>query len=276
MNNKLNYYFLLICFFSWNCNNFNQANKNYESALNLYEIGDFNSSLTLLNAVISETDDSAMLAEAFYLRGKIYSNLFKYTESIESYDNALRYKYKNPSLIYNNKGYQLQEAGKFSASIEEFNLAISLDSSVPIYFNNRGFSQLKSLNYNSALNDFDKAIQLDSNYAGAFNNRGILFAILNDYESSLVNYNVAISLMPNYKEAIYGRATISILLNRYDDALYDLARVIEIDSCFGPAYYSAGKIFFKVENFDVACTQFINASKCGVLEADSIISKHCK
>lgn len=65
------------------------------------------------------------------------------------------------SDIYAIKGYALTELMKYKEAIEAFNMAIKIESTVPIFYFYRGIIYEKINNFESAYGDFAKAIELD-------------------------------------------------------------------------------------------------------------------
>ena len=62
------------------------------------------------------------------------------------------------SIAYNNLGSVKRAKGAFKEAIEEYSLAIKMDSSMYMAFNNRGFARYKDNDFEGAVVDYKKAI----------------------------------------------------------------------------------------------------------------------
>ncbi len=94
--------------------------------------------------------------------------------------------------------------GSFAAervyrTIEDYDMAISLEPNNAKTYYNRGNAYYGKGQYDRAIVDFNKAISLDSNNAFAYyNNRGYAYYGKGQYDRAIADYNMAISLYPNY------------------------------------------------------------------------------
>ena len=70
-------------------------------------------------------------------------------------------------------GITLQELGRLSEAIAEYDEAIRLDPKLAEGYNNRGSAYHVLGQLQRAVVDFDEAIRLDPKYAGAYNNREV-------------------------------------------------------------------------------------------------------
>lgn len=71
----------------------------------------------------------------------------------------------------------------------------------PQYLNNRGRIRFANGDMKGALDDFNRAISLDSSNFASFNNRGSVYLKFHDFKKSLSDYNKAIEIAADYTEA---------------------------------------------------------------------------
>ena len=131
---------------------------------------------------------------------------------------------RNPELPYPyaQLAYQRFNKGDFKGALEEYNLAINIDSSDVNYLLNRGLVKEKLKDYEGSINDFTKAISLKPDYESAWFNRGNVFTKLNGLEEAIEDYSMAIFYNPRYAAAYYNRALNRNKLGITKEACEDL------------------------------------------------------
>jgi tetratricopeptide (TPR) repeat protein len=97
-------------------------------------------------------------------------------EAIDACSRAIeskKYKGRNLSLIYTNRGVEYGGKGENDRAIADHDQAIKLDPKNALAFNNRGNVYGTKGDNDRAIADYDQAIKLNPKYAAAFYNRGI-------------------------------------------------------------------------------------------------------
>ena len=85
-----------------------------------------------------------------------------------------------------NAGFELQEEGRLTEAILDYDEAIGLEPQFTQAYNNRGIAYDDLGQYQRAIQDFDEAIRLDPEFAEAYANRAIAHTLLgNDVEAKL-------------------------------------------------------------------------------------------
>jgi tetratricopeptide (TPR) repeat protein len=137
---------------------------------------------------------------------------------------------QNPNLPYPHAqlAYQKFNRGDFKGGLEEYNLAINIDSSDANYLLNRGLVKEKLKDYEGAINDFTKAISLKPDYESAWFNRGNVLTKLNGLEEAVEDYSMAILYSPRYAAAYYNRALNRDKLGITKEACEDLRKAEEL------------------------------------------------
>ncbi|NJN42931.1 MAG: tetratricopeptide repeat protein [Flammeovirgaceae bacterium] len=85
----------------------------------------------------------------------------------------------------------------------------------------RAYKHLQQRNYAAAVEDYTMAIQLDSSNYELWLNRGIAKENRNDYVGAYQDYTQSINRNEGYSKGWLNRANILAKLNRYDDAITD-------------------------------------------------------
>ena len=137
---------------------------------------------------------------------------------------------RNPNLPYPHAqlAYHKFNRGDFKGALEEYNLAINIDSSDANYYLNRGLVKEKLKDYEGSINDFTKAISLKPDYESAWFNRGNVFTKLNGLEEAIEDYSMAIFYNPQYAAAYYNRALNRNKLGITKEACEDLRKAEEL------------------------------------------------
>jgi tetratricopeptide (TPR) repeat protein len=65
--------------------------------------------------------------------------------------------------------------------VANYDVAISIDATIPMYFSDRGNSRMQMGDNNGAIADLTHAIELDPAYASAYARRGWAFLGIEDY-----------------------------------------------------------------------------------------------
>ena len=85
-----------------------------------------------------------------------------------------------------NAGFELQDQGRLTEAIQDYDEAIRLDPQFTHAYNNRGIAYDDLGQFQRAIQDFDEAIRIDPQFAEAYANRAIAYTLLgNDAEAKL-------------------------------------------------------------------------------------------
>jgi tetratricopeptide (TPR) repeat protein len=136
---------------------------------------------------------------------------------------------RNPGLPYAHAqlAYSKFSAGDFKGALEEYDLAIEIDSTDVNYLFNRGLVKEKLKDYEGSIADFTNAIALKPDYESAWLNRGNVLTKLNILEEAIEDYSMAIFYNPHYATAYYNRALNKNKLGLVKEACEDLKKAEE-------------------------------------------------
>jgi tetratricopeptide (TPR) repeat protein len=96
--------------------------------------------------------------------------------------------------VLNMRGNALREQGDWAAAIEQYTLALEVQTDYAIAYNNRGWAQFNLGDYEAALSDYNAAISADPMLAYAYNNRGLLYQFQQNLALAASDFEEAISL----------------------------------------------------------------------------------
>ncbi len=182
------------------------------------------------------------IAEAYYLRGRLYKDKKDTTLAASSYATAVEVDpnyydaYIELGLLYAsqksdlakeyyssaialrptsieawyNKAIYLQETGylkkeRYKEAFACYDSILKIDPSFVASNFNKGFIWLEyQTNFDSAAYYFTKAVQQYPAYSQAYYNRGLCYESKNDYAAAEADYRTALSYAPQYTEAAEG------------------------------------------------------------------------
>ncbi len=78
--------------------------------------------------------------------------------------------------------------------MSDYDMAISLDSTISISYSNRGNAYIRLGKFKEALKDFDKGVDLDPKNPKAYYDRAVAYDRLKNYQQSIDNLKTAAKL----------------------------------------------------------------------------------
>ncbi|MCC8088533.1 MAG: tetratricopeptide repeat protein [Rikenellaceae bacterium] len=148
----------------------------------------------------------------------------QYTNSINSYNQAIEQEPANPYL-YINRSATRSEMIDFISSIESNFKNITLDTD-PV--NRLHINKTIVYSYDEALSDLNKAIKLMPDLAYAYYNRGNLQCLSGKMPEAIEDYTKAIELFPDFAEAYYNRGLVQIYLKDSKKGFLDINKAGEL------------------------------------------------
>ena len=82
--------------------------------------------------------------------------------------------------------------------------------------------------YQAVIDDYDKAITLDSTFSFAYYNRGFVYCTMGNYKKAEEDFSAAAVYNSDFPEAYYNRGLIRILLNKKAEGCEDLSHAGEM------------------------------------------------
>ncbi len=156
------------------------AQWTFQKAATLVTLGNYDEALGYINQYIAKEPNDG---NGFFAKGYIYSLKKEYGLALPEYKEALRLNAAHTyARMY--KGEAHMYLGQQPEAFESFTRVIQAEPKNMYAYYNRGIV-LSNLNkYKEAVNDFDVALAIDSTYAPAMNNRGNAKYLLGDLEGA--------------------------------------------------------------------------------------------
>ena len=160
------------------------------------------------------------LGRAFFLLGMVMCGILGGCNFAGLTENG----YLPSELQHLNKGVRLQKEGEFEAAIEEYTLAIRIDTGLTEAYLGRAGAFSAVGEYAEAIPDFTRVIDLDPERFEAFYGRGIANMEIGNYESALLDFDKAIAINPYSTSAFLNRADLKIRTEDLKSALFDCSK----------------------------------------------------
>lgn len=142
-------------------------------------------------------------------------------------------------------------------------------------YHSRGIAYYYQGNYTASLKDYDKAISLNNNYGLTHYNRGLTLMMLKQNEEALKSFSRTIELIPTHDQAYNDRAIAYYNLNNYVEALKDYNTCLTLNPANARAYYNRGVTSLRLNDLGSACTDWHKADSLGVSQARDLWVKYC-
>ncbi len=133
-------------------------------------------------------------------RADVLRKLGRYDEAIKDLDFLIQHEYIAAD-VYNNYGLTMSDQGKFSESLEYFELAFKLDSLDATAYN-YSISLYHLGQYDKSLNMMNTAIRLNPEQRDFYYNRALIKVKLNDRSSACADFEIARSMGVNVDQDV--------------------------------------------------------------------------
>jgi len=249
-------------------------NKIIKKIVNCLNATDFEQAKKIIENDLKRT---APKCEYYFYLALIANDL---GEKKELYTKALE---ANPDFLdaYINRGLVNNELGEYSASVEDYDMAIQLDSKCALAYNNRGYTKFKQGDFDGALVDYNKAILLNPKLQMALDNKARLFASAcmeddkdfsekfylslgisevnnGNFAEALRNFDEALKFNPSMAIAYFYKGIAYHSLCKNDEAFENYTKAIELDKNMVDAYFNRGQLIVKT-NPKQALDDFVSA-----------------
>lgn len=159
-----------------------------------------------------------------FLRGITQSQIKQYTNSVNTYSEAID---RNPTnaLLYMNRSTTRSEMIDFISSIDNSYQRITVDNDPSSRLKN---SSTRTYNYDEAIADLNKAAKLFPELAHIYYNRAYLHALSGRLPEAYDDYTRAIELYPGFAEAYYNRGLVQIYMKDTRKGCLDVSKAGEL------------------------------------------------
>ncbi|WP_254509914.1 tetratricopeptide repeat protein [Anatilimnocola floriformis] len=207
-----------------------------------------------------------------------YSSIIENCERVlaeQTSEETIKYAKQLASWGYNRRGEafaqqatELIEKGEErkandldALALEDFQQAITLDSTKWKAYHNRGVSLGLHGKVEEALADFDQALKLKPDHVNGWFNRAEIKSQLGRYAEAISDYSQVLKLKPDDHGSLVGRAAARRHVGKLDDALKDISHALQIQADYAPAYYERAEIEMGLGQWQSAAEDYRTAAR---------------
>lgn len=144
-----------------------------------------------------------------------WKQLGYWRDNVSLYQHTLHVTTGN-SLIHNNLGVALQEAGNSDAAIQEYQKALRINPNYSDAHYNLGVSLRAKRNLNGAFQEFQEALRLNPSNVDAHINLGVIRADKGELDAAIQHYQEALRVNPDNSVARYSLGVVVARKNYRD------------------------------------------------------------
>jgi tetratricopeptide (TPR) repeat protein len=213
-------------------------------------------------------------SEAYYLRGKLFSEKKDYKEALQNFEQAL--------AIDNSSDYQIERAsilhmlGHDKKALEDYNQVLSSDSLLINAYFGRSEVYLSLGDYNHALEDISKYRIYYPENSDAQYVEAQVEAKSGDYLGAIGNFGRLIKANPGRPEFFIGRADAYSETKTYAYAIKDYSMALDLDPKNVDVYKKKAKMHELLGDMKSACCDWNHAASLGDVESLNNTKKYCK
>ena len=186
--------------------------------------------------------------------------------NITLYEYALKIT-QNNSVVENNYGIALFEAGRPDEAISHLNKALFITPNRPETEENLGIIYLKQKKADKAVACFRKVIDSNKTSAELYSSLGSALGMQKKYDEALNYFKQALELKPNSSD-IHNKMGMTLLATgRGDEAITHFKYVLQTNKIPAETYANLGSAYIQVGRYDMAIE---NLTKAIELKADNI------
>ncbi len=204
--------------------------------------------------------------EAHYWLGYCYGRNNRFEEMNERFDVALGVSKKFSREINNvrqkywidhfNAGIRKLKADQLEAAIEDFNVAIVIDSKQSDNYKNLAYTYIKLDNHEKAIETYLTALEINPSDTSTLLTLGIEYYLTKQYQDCIETMDKILQNDPDNKDAISYTALSYDLMGEGDKALaaYDIALAKNPED--GDLYFNRGRLFYMRDDYEKASKDF--------------------
>lgn len=219
-----------------------------------------------------------------------YKKIIRHWAKLRQEGLVTNYNYA-PLLLYVGTSYD--GLGLPVEAIEQYKLAIEIDSNEITAYYNLGTAYSEVEQYSEAIRYLTKAILMNPSPEShllewSYLNRGNVRMKMKEHEAALEDINVSISIDSGNALAFCNRGSAHLNLGEYGYALADMRKSIVLDSTIVYTYNNMANVYFAMGELDMACKYWKLAISKGYVYEEKfkriwniddpvrLIATHCK
>lgn len=191
-----------------------------------------------------------------YLLGLMYRDSGQIEKAISHFNTSLKHKkhadtYSDLAVIY--KG-----TGQYDKAMKLYKKALKVDPKHNFAHNNLGGLYYDQKNFKGAEKEFKYLVDNDP-FPAAHYNLGNVYKHWKRYDEAMQQYKSAVKLYPDYTKAVEYWVYCAEQLKNHKEIIQGNTYLVSLDPENHRAYYSMGKSYMDVEDYDKAIPAFKKA-----------------
>ncbi len=167
------------------------------------------------------------ITDAYNNRGYYYRHAGQLQKALDDYAVALSLNSKEP-LAWSNRGNVYFDLQQFDSAIANYNRALALRKDMWETFSNRGASRAQVGDLQGAVNDLELSTQHDAN-TSSLTNLALVYSMLNEHEKAITTYQKVMELAPGSHNILNAIGTEYQKLGKFSESLIPFTKAIQIN-----------------------------------------------
>ncbi len=167
----------------------------------------------------------------------------KYQASVDEWKKALEIS-PNDAKAHNNLGRALAAKGDIEDAISHWQRALEVNPGFPEARNNLGVALVGKGRLDEAITHFRKILEVDPEYAEIYNNLGIALDRKGKLDSAIGQWQKALDLNPEYADAHNNLGFGLYRKKKPDEAIAHWLKAVEIDPKLAQAHFNLGNAYY--------------------------------
>ncbi len=172
-------------------------------------------------------------------------------------------------LAYDNLGYTLTKAGKFTEAIGEFEQALRINPNYASTHDDLGTALFRVGRLREAQREVEQALRIDPDSATAHNNLATILVHLGRIPEAIQQFQAAVRINPNDAEAHNGMGTALVQNGQYADAVEEFEAALQINPDFSEVHDNLGAMLAHFGQIPEAIEQFQAAVRINPNDAEA-------
>lgn len=172
---------------------------------------------------------------------KLNKNLLNKSVLFTEIKNVFTYRNEEAvNLDYTKMGDECFTQGEYTASIDNYNQALKINTNDAEIYYKRGLAYYQLGDYEAAIADYSQAININLHDAKSYHKRGLALSQIAAYEAAIADYTQALRINPHAAVVYRNRAEARSHLGDNQGAIEDYTQALKINPHDANAYKNRG------------------------------------
>jgi tetratricopeptide (TPR) repeat protein len=247
----------------------NPAEAYYHLGLCSFEMGEYDQAIEYFDSAI-EFDDTN--PDYYAEKGRSFARFGDNMFAISQFEEALAL---DPNHLPAKQGLAQVKTGGDESLISLLDEVIADGAAGSQTYKQRGFYRMYHGDSTGAIEDFGMAIQLDSVDTESYFYRGKIFAEKKMWRQAESDYSIALSFEKENADYYLARGQARYSSGKLKEALADFTLTVARDPKNSIGYYHRGITLQRLKRMNEACTELQKAGEMGMIQAEEVWKKVC-